>query len=171
MNARTLTLPPAMAAARTQLTAKWRGMVPRERMMLGIGIAVAVAFVVWLLFVAPALRTVRAAPAKLDRLEVELQQMQRLASEAKSLRGAPDISLAQAVEPLKVATERLGATASIAFQGDRATLTLNGVQGEALRNWLSEARSASRARPVDVTLTRTPNGYSGNVVVTLGVGS
>lgn len=171
MNARALTMPPAMAALRTQLTAKWRSMVPRERLMLGIGMAVLVAFMVWLLFIAPAWRVAREAPAKLDRLEVQLQLMQRLATEAKSLRGTPEVSLAQSVEPLKVATERLGSEASIHFQGDRATLTLNGVQGAALRDWLSEARSASRARPVEVTLTRSPNGYSGSVVVTLGAGS
>jgi len=55
--------------------------------------------------------------------------------------------------------------------GDRATLKLNGVSGEALRDWLSEARSAARARAVEVTLTRNPQGYSGTVVVTLGATS
>jgi general secretion pathway protein M len=171
MNARAVTLPPAMATARTQLTAKWRSMAARERLAAGIGIAVLIAFIVWLLFVAPAWRTVRDAPAKLDKLEVQLQQMQRLANEAKSLRGAPEVSIAQAVEPLKVATERLGANASIAFQGDRATLTLNGVSGDALRDWLSEARSAAHARPVEVTLTRNPQGYAGAVIVTFGATS
>ncbi|HEX6363118.1 MAG TPA: type II secretion system protein M, partial [Albitalea sp.] len=61
--------------------------------------------------------------------------------------------------------------ATIAFQGDRATLTLSGVSGEALREWLGEARSAARARPVDVQLTRTGSGYAGLVVVTLGAGA
>lgn len=171
MNARAVTLPPAMATARTQLTAKWRSMAARERMAAGVGIAVLIAFIVWLLFVAPAWRTVRDAPPKLDKLEMQLQHMQRLANEARTLRGAPEVSVAQAVEPLKVATERLGANASIAFQGDRATLTLTGVSGDALRDWLSEARSAAHARPVEVTLTRNPQGYAGAVIVTLGAGS
>jgi general secretion pathway protein M len=171
MNTRAVTLPPAIAAAHTQLTAKWRGMGQRERLAVGLGVTVLVAFIVWLIFVAPAWRTAREAPAALDRLEGQLQNMQRLAIESKTLRGAPEVSVAQAVEPLKAATGRLGAGASISVQGDRATLTLAGVSGDALRDWLSEARSASRARPVEVTLTRNPQGYAGTVIVTIGAGS
>ena len=171
MNARTVTMPPAMATLRTQATARWRGMSSRDRMALTLGLGVFVAFIVWLAFVAPAWRTARDAPAKLDLLEVQLQQMQRLSAEARTLRGAPEVSIAQAIEPIKVATGRLGPNASITFQGDRATLTLKGVSGEALRDWLSEARSAARARAVEVTLTRNPQGYSGTVIVTLGATS
>lgn len=171
MNARAVTLPPALASARTHAIARWRSMPQRERLALGVGIAVVVAFVSWLLFIGPAWRTLREAPAKLDVLEVQLQQMQRLAAEAKTLRGAAPVSAAQAAEPLRVATERLGNKASITFQGDRATLKLNGISGDALRDWLSEARSAGRARAVDVQLSRAPDGYTGTVVVTLGAGS
>jgi general secretion pathway protein M len=147
-------------------------MAPRERLAATVGITVLVLFLVWLLLVGPAWRTSRAAPAELDRLESQLQDMQRLATEAKALRGAPVVSAAQAVEPLKAATERLGADkARITFQGDRATLTLTGVTGDALRDWLSEARSAAHARPTDVQLTRNPQGYAGIVVVTLGAGA
>ncbi|HJV63135.1 MAG TPA: type II secretion system protein GspM [Albitalea sp.] len=171
MNARAPAVPPALAGARTQAAVLWRGMAPRERWALGLGIAVLGVFVLWLVFIAPAWRTLRSAPAELDRLEVQLQQMQALAAEAKTLRGAPTVSPSQASEPLKIATERLGDKASISFQGDRATLTLRGVTGDALRDWLGEARSAARARAVDVQLSRTPQGYAGMVVVTLGAGS
>lgn len=171
MNARAVTLPPALASMRTQAIARWRGMPQRDRLAAGFGIAVVAAFLLWLVFVGPAWRTLRAAPAKLDVLEVQLQQMQRLAAEAKTLRGAPPVSASQAAEPLRVATERLGNKASITFQGDRATLRLNGVSGDALRDWLSEARSAARARAIDVQLNRAPEGYAGLVVVTLGAGS
>ena len=171
MNARALTLPPAMAALRTQATARWRGMASRERATVALGLAVLFAFVIWLVFIAPAWRVASEAPAKLDRLESQLQQMQRLSTEARGLRNAPGVTLAQAVEPVKVATARLGSNASISFQGDRATLTLNGVSGDALRDWLIETRSAARARPVEVTLIRNPQGYAGTVLVTLGAGS
>ena len=166
-----MTLPPALASARTQAVALWRGMAPRERLAAGVGIAVLVLFIAWLIFVGPAWRTAREAPAELDRIEAQLQQMQRLAGEAKTLRDAPVVNPAQAVTSLKTATERLGDKGAITFQGDRATLTLTGVTGEALRDWLSEARSAARARAVDVQLTRNPQGYAGIVVVTLGAGS
>lgn len=171
MNARALTLPPGMATLRTQATARWRGMASRERTTVALGLAVLFAFVVWLIFIGPAWRVANEAPAKLDRLESQLQQMQRLSAEARTLRNAPAVTLAQAVEPMKAATARLGSNASINFQGDRATLTLNGVSGDALRDWLMETRSAARARPVEVTLIRNPQGYAGTVLVTLGAGS
>jgi general secretion pathway protein M len=168
MNARAPSLPPALAGLRSQAVTLWGGMAPRERLALSVGLVVLGAFALWLLFIAPAWRTVRDAPAQLDRLEVQLQHMQRLAADAKSLRGAPAVSTAQAVDALKAATERLGDKASILFQGDRVTLTLTGVSGEALRDWLSEARGAARARPVEVQLARTPQGQNGNIVLTLG---
>ena len=171
MNARSLTVPPALAGLRSQAKTMWRGMAPRERLMLSVGITVLLLFFVWLIFIGPAWRTVRDAPAQLDSLEVQLQQMQRLAAEAKTLRAAPAVSGAQAAEALKVATERLGGHGTMAFQGDRATLTLNGVSGDALRDWLTEARTAAHARATDVQLTRTPQGYSGTVVLSLGTGS
>lgn len=171
MNARAIALPPAMATLRTQVLVKWKGMASRERLAAGVGIAVLTIFVLWMLFVAPALRTLREAPAKLDKLEAQLQQMQRLAAEANTLRGVRDVSVAEAVEPLKMATERLGGGATINIQGDRATLTVTGASGNALRDWLDQARTAAHARPVEVTLNRNPQGYVGTVVVTFGPGS
>ena len=41
-------------------------------------------------------------------------------------------------------------------------------KGDAIWAWLSEARSAARAKPVEAQLTRTPNGFNGTVVVALG---
>lgn len=171
MNARAVTLPPALASLRTQATARWRSFAPRERLALGAGGVLLALLIGWSLLVGPAWRVSRDAPVELDRLEVQLQQMQRLAADAKGLTGAPPVSAGQAVAPLRAATVRLGGKATLAFQGDRATLTLTGVSGEALRDWLGEARSAARARPVEVQLTRNPEGYAGVVVVTLGAGS
>ena len=171
MNARTVTLPPAVAALRQQARARWRSFAPRERLALAVGGLLLGLFIAWSVLVAPAWRVSREAPAELDRLEAQLQQMQRLAADAKTLKGNPPVSAAQAVAPLKAATERLGDKASLVFQGDRATLTLTGVSGQALRDWLGEARSAAHARPIDVQLNRAGDGYSGLLVVGLGAGS
>lgn len=170
MSARAPSLP-ALSALRAQARARWHSFAPRERLALALGGLLLALFIAWSLLVAPAWRVSREAPAELDRLETQLQQMQRLAADAKTLKGAPPISPTQAVEPLKAATARLGNKASLSFQGERATLTLTGVSGEALRDWLGEARSAAHARPIDVQLTRGPEGYSGLVVVSLGAGS
>ena len=53
--------------------------------------------------------------------------------------------------------------------GDRATLTLtNASRRTSARDWLAEARSAARARPLEANLTRGPGGYSGTLVAQLG---
>jgi general secretion pathway protein M len=164
-------LPSRMVVWRQQAHARWRSFAPRERLALALGGALLALLLAWTVLIAPAWRTVRAAPVELDRLDTQLQQMQRLATEARSVQGAAPVSAAQAVEPLQRATERLGGRGAIAFQGERATLTLTGVSGEALREWLVEARAGARARPVEVQLNHGAEGYSGVVVMTVGVPS
>jgi general secretion pathway protein M len=56
--------------------------------------------------------------------------------------------------------------------GDRATVTFINATGTQVRDWLTEARSAARTRPVEANLTRGPQGYSGTIIVQMpGTGS
>jgi general secretion pathway protein M len=154
----------------TEASERWRALPPRERLGLTLaGIAIGIA-VLWMIAVGPALRTLRETPAQIDTLDAQLQSMQRLAAEARDLRGAAPVAATQAALALKSATDRLGDKGRINMQGDRATLTLNGVTGEALRAWLNEARSGARARPIEARLTRGPQGYAGTLVVSIGGG-
>ena len=168
MNTRSLSAPPAWTALQQQMRGRWRALAPRERRYLTLGAVMLIGLLLWLAAIQPALRTVRAAPARLDQLDAQLQQMQRQAAETVSLRGAPPVPLSQAALALKSATERLGDNARLAVQGDRATLTLTGISAEALRAWLQEARSTARARAVEVQLVRNPQGFAGTVVLALG---
>ncbi|HEY0954300.1 MAG TPA: type II secretion system protein GspM, partial [Roseateles sp.] len=62
--------PAQWAQARAQATAQWQALGERERLLVG-GVAVLLGLLlVWLVLVAPALRTLRSAPAELDRLEL-----------------------------------------------------------------------------------------------------
>ena len=150
------------------IKAWWASLNARERQLVTVaGLAVSL-YVVFALAVQPAWRTLRAAPAQLDALDGQLQGMQRLAGEAKELRGLPPVNPAQAMTALKAASGRLGDKAKLSVQGERAVLTLTGVGTEQLRGWLAEARSGARARPVEATLTRGPVGYSGSIVVAIG---
>jgi general secretion pathway protein M len=168
MNERASSLAAPMADARAQLTLRWKSLATRERRALTTAFVLLALFVLWLLAVQPAWRTVRSAPAQIDALDLQLQQMQRLAAEAGELRAAPPVSAAQASMALRSATDQLGERARLALLGDRATLTLTGVSGDRIAAWLAEARTAARARPIDAQLTRGPQGYSGIVTVTLG---
>jgi len=168
MNAGSMTSSPAMASLRQQAKAWWLARTPRERQAVALVGLIVGAFIVWSLAVQPALTTVRAAPAQLDQLDAQFQQMQRISTESTSLRAAPRVGPVQASQALKAATDRLGDRGKLTLQGDRATLTLTGANPEALRAWLNEARSGARARPIEAQLTRGPLGYTGTIGVTLG---
>jgi general secretion pathway protein M len=162
----TRTLP--AAAWKAPLVARWRALSERERNAALIAGAAVLLLIVWWIALQPALRTLREAPAQIDRLDAQLQVMQRQAREATELRNTPPLTAQQSVAALQAATARLGARGRLVVAGDRATLTLNGATGSQLRDWLSEARSGARARPLQLQLTRSPQGFSGSVVVAVG---
>jgi len=163
-------LPVAVGHLRRQARARWLALAPRERGGLQLAGVVLIGFAVWSLALAPAWRIAREAPIQLDLLDFQLQRMQRLAGEARDLRQTPPVSSTQSAAALKAATDRFGNQARLSLIGDRATLTLSGVSGERLRQWLTEARSAARARVVEAQLSRGAQGFSGTVVLALGGG-
>lgn len=137
-------------------------------MLLAVAGAVLGLYLLWVLALQPALRTEQAAPRELATLETQTLAMQSQAAEAAELRAAPPVSRDQATAALKAATERLGHAGKLALQGDRAVLTVNNVGTAALRDWLAEARSGARARPLEASLSRGASGYNGTVVVAVG---
>lgn len=158
-----------MSEALKPLRAWWAGLVPRERRMLALAGAVVLLGLLWALAVQPAWRTLQRAPAEIERLDAQLQAMQRLAAEAQQLRATPPVSAEQAAAALQAATARLGEQGKLALQGSgRAVLTLNNAGSGALRDWLSEARAGARAKPLEANLSRGTQGYSGTVVLSYG---
>lgn len=146
----------------------WAALSARDRRLLALASGVLGLFITWTVAVQPAWRTLQAAPAQREVLDAQWQAMQRLAAETKDLRGAPPVSVEQSSAALQAATARLGDKGRLALQGERAVLTLQGASTSQLRDWLTEARSGARARPVEARLTRAAQGYSGTVVVALG---
>ena len=62
--------------------------------------------------------------------------------------------------------EKLGLTQ----QGERVTIEVNDMSGEALTAWLAEVRVGARMRVIEAQLTRTPRGgYRGKLVLAYGV--
>jgi general secretion pathway protein M len=154
----------ALAPAR----AWWAALPLRERRLLLLAGSALLLFVLWLVAVQPALRTLATAPAQLDALDGQWQSMQKLAAEARELRGITPMNPTQSLEALKAATARLGDQGKLSMQGERAVLTLNNASTAQLRDWLAEARSGARARPVEASLSRAAQGYSGTLVVAVG---
>ncbi|MGS0755936.1 type II secretion system protein GspM [Roseateles sp. GG27B] len=147
--------------------ARWHMLGERERTALKLAGWALALLLGWLIAVAPGLRVLKQTPAQLEAVELQLQDMQGLALEARELRTTPTVSAAQAAQALQAASEHLGPAARLTVNGDRAVLTVTGVAAEALQAWLGEVRSAARARPLEASLQRGPQGYSGTVVLGL----
>ncbi len=154
--------------ARDRATAQWQALGERERFALASVGALLGLLLLWAVLLNPALRTLRTAPAELEQVELQLQRMQAQALEARTLRNAPAVPPAQAQAALKASVEHLGSVARLNMAGDRATVTLNGITPAALQAFLGEVRAAARARPIEAQLTRSPQGYSGSLVLSLG---
>ena len=158
----------ALQAQTAPLRAFWARLTPRDRQGLTLVAWLIGGLLVWLIAIQPAWRTVRSAPAELAQLDAQMQTMQRQAADARALREAPGVSASAAVIALQAATARLGTTGRLSLQGDRAVLTLKDAEPDALRQWLTEARTGARARPTEANLARGPGGFSGTLVVAIG---
>ncbi len=145
------------SASSTALQDRWQALAPREQnLVLAAGALVALALL-WWVAIAPALATLRTAPARHAALDAQLQRMHSLQAEAQQLQAAPKASAGDTVGALRTAlAQRLGTTAQLNVVGDRATVTLKGAPADALAQWLAQARSNARATPLEARLTRSP---------------
>lgn len=152
------------------LQTHWARLAPRERRSLALAAAVLGLYLLWAVGVAPAWRTLREAPAQRAALELQLQQMRALASEAQTLRAAPAIAPDQAQAALQAAAQRLGAAGQLTPQGpQRAVLALRGANAEQLMAFVGEARAGARARVVEAQLLPAgPGTWNGSLVLGLG---
>lgn len=149
------------------LRQRWLALAPRERVGLGLAALALGLFLLWSVAVAPALRSLSSAPARLAEIDTRLARMRHLAAEAGELRAQPPVAPPQAEAALQSATQRLGAVAKLQGSGERITVQFTAIEPAALAAWLDEVRSAARARVVEAQLGRIGNGYSGSVVLTL----
>ena len=138
------------------LRARWQALAPREQTLVLAACGVVAFALLWWLALAPALTTLRTAPARHAELDAQLQRMQSLRAEAQQLQSAPNPARGDTVGALRTAlAQRLGNTAQLNVVGDRATVTLKGAPAGALGQWLAQARSNARAAPIEARLARS----------------
>ena len=162
-----MTDPTPWATARAAAAARWDSLAARERQAVTAAVLALGLLLVWLLAVHPAWKTLRDTPAQRTALESQLAQMRGLAAEARELRAQPPIAPEQARAALDAAVARLGASAKLRLEGDRATVTFTGVDPVLFTEWLAEIRSAARTRVTEAQLSRSAQAYSGTVVLSL----
>jgi len=154
------------------LQARWAQLAPRERKLLTLALTVVLAALLWLVLLAPALRTLRFAGPQAQALDAQLQRMQSLQAQAKALQQQAPLSYDEALRALNQATKQtLGTTAQISVSAERATVTLQATSADALAQWLTQSRLNARATPLEARLNRiaTPTGvtWSGVLVMSL----
>ncbi len=155
----------ASAAQLQAWRARWSSLAPRERQALSLALGTIGLALVWWVLLAPALHTLRAAPAQHALLDKQLQRMQRLEAEAQRLQAdlpAAPVDGADALPAARPDMQRalqesvsgqLGAGAQLVLQGERAQLNLKNVPAPALAAWLGQARQNFKVATVEMKLT------------------
>ena len=142
----------------TEWRTHWDALAPREQTLAIAAAAVIALALLWWVLLAPALQTLRNSAAHHAELDAQLQHMQALQAEALQLKDAPR-SQAGDGDALRTlndsATRQLGAAAQLVAAGDRVTVTLKAVPAGSLAQWLTQARSAAHALPLEAKLTRS----------------
>jgi len=149
----------------------WSRMSPREQAGVLLAAIALGGALLWWGWVAPARQTLAQAPTQHARLDAQLQAMQALATQARSLQSLPATSRDDNLRALEQATQRhLGNSSSLKATGDQATITLPATPATALANWLADVRSNARLTPAEARVTQSnaaPATWQGSVVFTL----
>ena len=134
----------------------WAGLAAREQRWVAAAAALLGAALIWWLAMAPALKTLRAAPAQHAALDSQLQTMRAQAAQAKEFRAQRALSFDESQRALESSVKQtLGTGANVAINDSRANLSLKNVSADALAVWLNQARINARVVPSEVRLTRS----------------
>jgi general secretion pathway protein M len=151
------------------LRARWAGLAPRERALVGGAAGLVALALLWWIALAPALGTLRSAEAQHRTLDNQLQHMRRLQAQARAMQAQPRQNRDESMRQLESAIrQQLGVSARYSIAGDRVTITLANTPAPALAQWLTQVRANARAIPGEARLTRNAaGGWDGSLVLTL----
>ena len=143
--------------------AQWQGLPPRQRWMLAGSLGILLATLLVWRVLAPALTTLRTAPVQHQVLDAQLLAMRQQRAQALAMREAmqalPPLGREEAQRALEATVrQHLGEAARLTVSAEGATLTLSGVSGQALSQWLTQARIEARTLPTEARLDRQANG-------------
>ena len=147
--------PNALNTAIAPLRQRWNALAQREQNLLLLAVSVVALALLWWVALAPALQSLRTAPARHAVADRELQSMLQMQAQAELLRQQPQSSSADSKALLeKSVTAELGSTAKLQWLGQRAQITLTNTPAPALARWLSQARDNSHAAVAEMKLNR-----------------
>jgi len=140
----------------TRLHTHWNTLATRERTLIGVALLTIAIALIWQVFLAPALKTLRQAPARHAALDAQWQRMQTLRAQAEQLQKAPKHHAGEIRNALQSSlSQHLGRSAQLHSNGSQATITLTHAPASALADWLTQMRNMTHAIPLQVQLTRS----------------
>jgi general secretion pathway protein M len=150
--------PDALFTALQPLRARWQQLAAREQNLVRAAGAVVALALLWVLAVAPALHSLRTAPARHAQADLQLQRMLKMQAQAQQLRqhaaaqpqpmGDTQALLQQSLQA------ELGASARMQWLGNRAQITLTAAPAPALARWLAQLRDNTHASASEMKLGR-----------------
>ena len=147
--------PNTLNTALAPLRQRWNALAQREQNLVLLASSVVALALLWWVALAPALQSLRTAPARHAAADRELQTMLEMQAQAELLRQQPQSSSADSKALLeKSVTTELGSTAKLQWLGQRAQVTLSNTPAPALARWLSQARDNSHASVAEMKLDR-----------------
>lgn len=144
----------AWTPLQASLSARWKSLQARERQGVSMAAGVVVCALVWMVLLAPALRTLRQAPEQQRMLQTQLQSMHQLQAQARALQARSALDPASALTSLQAAAARLGPTTRVLVQGEQVTLSLQGASAAAVADWLAQLQASDAIQPSQVRLQR-----------------
>lgn len=142
------------------LEQRFKRLSPRERAMVLIAAVAVISAITWWLLLAPALRTLSAAPNQIAELEAQLAQMRQWATEAEQLKQAP-----RRTPPSDFAgtvTQRvkraLGDSQRVTALPSEVRVTATAVAAPALLSMLQDVGETAQARVDELIISRNPDG-------------
>ena len=155
--------PNALQTAIAPLRKQWSALAQREQNLVLLATSIVLLALVWWVALAPALHSLRTAPARHAAADRELQTMLQMQAQAQLLRRQPQSSSADSKALLEQSvTAELGATAKLQWLGLRAQITLTQTPAPALARWLSQVRDNSHAAVAEMKLNRQAATSTGN---------
>jgi general secretion pathway protein M len=149
----------------------WARLAPREKTGIALAAGLVGLALLWWVLINPALNTWRHAHTQRALLDTQLQHMQSLQAQARALQAQPQIGREDALRALQAGVKQsLGAGAQISVSGERVSVSLKGISGQALTQWLAQSRINAHALPTEAHLSRdsaNPAAWSGQVVMAL----
>ncbi len=143
------------SALKEVMSARWAALASRERVLVGSAMALIAVALLWWIGIAPALSKIKTAREAAPQLDAQWQLMRAQSQEAASLKSQRQLGYDESLRSLEASIKTLGAGATLSVNDARASIMLKGVSGDALAQWLAQARANARLVPSELRLQKS----------------